>query len=500
MTQFQAEYDPFQLPEPVKEINDLYRNIIALMVNNLRSGIYISHFLKRLLRSRTPCDVIQKLRDITCAGGNILGEVHNFIPLEEFSDILSTIKVLDKSDTLNLNKDLVNLIPTAVQKNLVGGNYRKVYKFNHKIDIKLHNKFKKLVNLYNKLIKPIHDKIQEGGGKYDHTVAVLENLLTNFDYERSRKFMDWRPKLNNKKLGTAVWYEITDLNKGILKKEKLKLRSLVSIIEKGKAPDKKPITKGKVEWNEWVKYSKQFTTGTDAKNEFVKIVKSGIQKVYKKYKKLYDEQVAFSQKELDNKRELEKSCADVLTKIPEDATVVQKEQACHTINGCVWQLFEDKDGNPYNDCKPGSDRLLLRSIMPEGIKADCGIVDGPCQLFKAMAHFICPYNKFNIELVEKFESFFSDQNINGFLKMLYELAENILGNSSPITLAISQIRKDIWRINLEMKQVIESGEEISYEGGGNIYKYIKNPKTNRLVRTNTKLGQSIINKYKIISK
>ena len=290
--------------------------------------------------------------------------------------------------------------------------------------------------------------------------------------------MDWRPKLNNRKLGTAIWYEITDLNKGILKKEKLKLKALINIIEKGKAPDKKPITKGKVEWNEWVKYSKKFTTNTDAKNEFVRIVKDAIQVVYKKYKKLYDEQVTFSQKEIDNKRELEKSCADVLTKIPKDATDVQKEQACHTINGCVWQLFEDKDGNPYKDCKPGSDRLLLRSLMPEGIKEDCGVVDGPCQLFKAMAHFICPYNKFNIELVEKFESFFSDQNINGFLKMLYELSLNVLGDTSPLTMAISQIRKDIWRINLEMKQVIESGEEISWEGGGNIYKYIKNPKTN----------------------
>ena len=116
MTQFRAQYDPFQLPEPVRDINDLYTNIIALMVNNLRSGIYISHFLKRLLRSRTPCNVIQKIRDITCAGGNIMGEVYKFIPLEEFSDILSTVKVLDKTDTLNLNKDLVNFIPSIAQK------------------------------------------------------------------------------------------------------------------------------------------------------------------------------------------------------------------------------------------------------------------------------------------------------------------------------------------------------------------------------------------------
>ena len=115
MTQFRAQYDPFQLPEPVRDINDLYTNIIALMVNNLRSGIYISHFLKRLLRSRTPCNVIQKIRDITCAGGNIMGEYINLY-IGRILDILSTVKVLDKTDTLNLNKDLVNFIPSIAQK------------------------------------------------------------------------------------------------------------------------------------------------------------------------------------------------------------------------------------------------------------------------------------------------------------------------------------------------------------------------------------------------
>ena len=76
--QFRADFDPFEVPREVQDLFTLYRNMLALMVNNARSGIYIVHFIKRLMRSKVPCITLQKMRDMVCSKGFDMQELNNW--------------------------------------------------------------------------------------------------------------------------------------------------------------------------------------------------------------------------------------------------------------------------------------------------------------------------------------------------------------------------------------------------------------------------------------
>ena len=71
------------------------------------------------------------------------------------------------------------------------------------------------------------------------------------------------------------------------------------------------------------------------------------------------------------------------------------------------------------------------------------------QFNESITHYICPYNKFNIELVEKIDKMFSQEKIIKFLKLFYKFAKAFAGKNSLIVIALMQVIRDMSVINLE---------------------------------------------------
>jgi acyl-CoA-binding protein len=516
--QFRADFDPFEVPREVQDLFTLYRNMLALMVNNARSGIYIVHFIKRLMRSKVPCITLQKMRDMVCSKGFDMQELNNFIPLDELADVLQSAPWTGAAEDLKLASTSPISALWKQQLQLTGGHYKVKKRLNIHT---LHKDMKHILKLYNKIFSPLHNVIQSGGRQYDEIVEMFDVVLKDFTFDKAKKFMKHSPKIGKKILKLPVWDSITNPDNGVLKDKLHELQGLLNEIKLGpNTRDKPSVDMGRREWSAWKEISDKNLTKDEAKKEYVKIITDAINEVYNKYKLLDDKDKKLTASQLKKQKDLEESCAKI--SLPEKADAaekVQKEYECNSIKGCQWQTTL-----PQGDmvCKPGNKPGVIRSVLPEGVTEKCGVVDGPCNLLKGLAHFICPTNKFNILLVEKFESVFSDNNINKMLGMMANVAAEIFGKDGSLPLSIDQIQRDIWRINKELRQADVSGQkgaladmyasaadetdlantklkdEINAEGGGRaIYKYIVNPQTNRKVRINTKLGQTILKKYSL---
>ena len=530
--QFRADFDPFEVPREVEDLFTLYRNILALIVNNARSSIYIVHFIKKLMRSKAPCITLQKIRDMVCTSGFDMRELSNFIPLDEFADLLESAPWAGAAENLkSLSTSPISAL-WEKQLQLTGGHYKVKKRPNIHT---LHKDMKHILKLYNKIFSPLHNVIQSGGRQYDEIVEMFDVVLKDFTFDKAKKFMKHSPKIvvrgGKKILKLPVWDSITNPDKGVLKDKLHELQGLLNEIKLGpNTRDKPSIDMGRGEWSAWKEISDKNLTKDQAKKEYIKIITDAINEVYNKYKLLDDKDKKLTESQLKKQEDLEKSCAKIsLAEQADAAEKVQKEYECNSIKGCQWQTTL-----PQGDmvCKPGNKPGVIRSILPEGVTEECGVVDGPCNLLKGLAHFVCPANKFNILLVEKFESIFSDNNIIKMLGIMNNVAAEIFGKEGSLPLSIDQIQRDIWRINKELRQADESGQsantpaeksaaaaalsdmyteaaddtdkanaklksEINASGGGSIYNYIVNPKTNRRVRINTKQGLTILKKYSL---
>ena len=227
---------------------------------------------------------------------------------------------------------------------------------------------------------------------------------------------------------------MSDLHTGILKSDRARLRALSNLINNGKNPEKRGMTMGLVEWKEWKKISNEGLTDDQAKSEYTDIIRKGLDELYDGYKNKNDKLIDETKKIEENYEKLKEKCnsydqyedkAD-----PWDGTK-HKEQ-CERISGCIWQRGEEE-----MICQPGPNPALLRSIMPEAIAPSCAVSDGPCNLMKAITHYLCPFNKFNIELVEKIDRIFSQEKIIKFLKLFYKFAKAFAGKDSLIVYIIN---------------------------------------------------------------
>lgn len=460
---FKATYDPYSYPEEIKDLMELYRNVLAFMVGGVRSMIYLLHFVKRLLRSRTPCDVLQKIRDTICSNNtdSLLDTLQQFVPLT----------------------DIVSMLGSQGGTDFTGGTHK--LKTPHNIP-KLHKKFVKLIKVYGTLFDPLHNAIQIGGEIDMVSLEILKKTLENLDYASAKRFVDFRPEHNKVKLNYHIWSDIADLDTGVLKLKKIELKSITNEMS-GKIPGAKPKTIGLVEWTAWSELSKQKLNPTELKKRFTNIIKVGLQKVYSSLKRQNNAQLKLGDTAVNSTEDLQTCPAvDDSSTIP----IGKKTSECEVVEGCIWQLV--REGSHHMVCRRGRPQGMIRSAAPEGITQDCGIYEGPCQLFKSMAYFICPANKYNIELVEKFEKFFSEAAVKRFLKTIGTMSAEVFGKNASLTQSIIQIEAELHRIE---KEGLQGGGQIPR--GRDTYRYIINPKTNRKVKSDSQLGIKIINNYKL---
>ncbi len=505
-------YNPYALPTPILQLHDLANNFSAAIINNVRSSLYISNFIKRIMRSRVPCESMIRLRKLACSKNEI---INNFIPLDILVNVaerLSGDGSINTNIPLNINwgNDLTSAILSPDGK--AGGG--KIHNNQKNIkDIKLYAKnLKKIFKMYVEIFEPIHQIVQTGGHFYTDTVEILQELIKDFDYKKAMNLMMYRPSFNGKKLNRGLWHAVSDLHTGILKSNRARLRALSNIIKNGKCPEKRGMTIGLVEWKEWKKISEEGITQEQAKSEYTDIVKSGLNELYDGYKTKNDKLIQQTEKIEENYEKLKEKCNNYnqYEDQSEPWDNSKSKEQCESNRGCIWQL-QDKT----MVCQPGLDPSLLRSIMPEAIAPSCAVSEGPCNLMKAITHYICPYNKFNIELVEKIDKIFSQEKIIRFLKLFHKFAKAFLGKDSLIAIALMQVIRDMKVIlseNEDNQQYIDMLElqsqkaeepESSHQfslGGGNqynnaMYNYIINPKTNRKVKIKSKLGSKIIKSY-----
>ena len=77
-------YNPYALPTPAQlQLGDL-ANFSAVIINNVRSALYISNFIKRLMRSRVPCESMLRLKQLACSKRM---DVNSFIPLDTLVNV-----------------------------------------------------------------------------------------------------------------------------------------------------------------------------------------------------------------------------------------------------------------------------------------------------------------------------------------------------------------------------------------------------------------------------
>lgn len=500
-------YNPYALPTPILQLGDLANNFSAAIINNVRSALYISNFIKRLMRSRVPCESMLRLKQLACSKRM---DVNSFIPLDTLVNVAERMASDGKLHTnipSNWGNDLTaSIFPPTVNS---GGGKIYINKQQSAQQIKQYAKnLKKIFKMYVEIFEPIHQIAQIGGHFYTDTVEILEKLLKDFDYKKALNFMMYRPTVDGKKLNRGLWHAVSDLHTGILKSHRARLRALSNLIKNGKNPVKRGMTIGLVEWKEWKKISNEGLTDEQAKSEYTNIIKKGLNELYDGYKNKNDKLIDETMKIEENYEKLKEKCynydqyedeAD-----PWDGT--KHKQQCESIKGCIWQR-----SNERMICEPGPNPALLRSLMPEAIAPTCAVSEGPCNLMKAITHYICPYNKFNIELVEKIDKMFSQEKIIKFLKLFYKFAKAFAGKNSLIAIALMQVIRDMSVINLENDQSMqylsynefqneeehepEQTQQFSMGGGNNIYNYIINPRTNRKVKIDSKLGTEIIKKY-----
>lgn len=503
--------DPYALPTPIIMLGDLSNNFSAALINNLRTALYISNFIKRLMKSRVPCESMTRLKKIACSKGGF--DTNNFIPLDTLVNVaerLSGDSSANKAMHTNINwgNDLTS---TITDPRIMDGGYKtQLNKKTHKQIKQYAANLKKIFGMYVELFEPIHHIVQTGGHFYTNTLEILQELLKDFDYKKALGFMMYRPSINGKKLNRGLWHAVSDLHTGILKSDRSRLRALSNTIKNGKYPETRGMTIGLVEWKEWKKITEEGITQEQAKSEYTNIIKKGLVEVYDGYKNKNDKLTDQTEKIEENYEKLKENCnkyAEYEEPIGSWNNTQRKEQ-CESRRGCIWQLNNDE-----MVCHPGPNPGLLRSLMPEAITPSCGVSDGPCNLMKAITHFLCPYNKFNIELVEKVDKMFSQEKIIKFLKLFYKFAKSFTGKDSLISLSLLQVIRDMSVINLEnednyqhlfesdMLQEDEYRAPVTTFGGGvskcdnSKYSYIINPKTNRKVKLNSKLGNELIKKY-----
>lgn len=505
-------YNPYALPTPILQLNDLANNFSAAMINNMRSALYISNFIKRIMRSRVPCESMMRMKEMACSKNTL---VNNFIPLDTLVNVaerLSSNKSMNEDIPFNIDwgNDLTSaILPPGVKAG--GGKLHNSQKTKKQIKhIKQYAKnLKKIFKMYVEILEPIHQIVQTGGHFYTDTVEILEELLKDFNYKKASNFMMYRPTVNGKKLNRGLWHSVSDLHSGILKSNKSRLTALSNIIRNGKCPEKRGMTIGLVEWRDWKKISEEGITSEQAKSEYTDIVKKGLDELYNGYKSKNDTLIKETEKIEKNYEKLKEKCNNYNQyedkSDPWDDSK-HKEQ-CESNRGCKWQLNKDRK----MICHPGPNPSLLRSLMPEAIAPSCAVSEGPCNLMKAITHYICPYNKFNIELVEKIDNVFSQEKIIRFLTLFHKFAKAFLGNNSLIAIAIMQVIRDMKIILLENKDNEQYLELLEFEsqqhnepeqnyqfslgGGKSVYNYIVNPKTNRKVKIDSKLGNEIIKEY-----
>ena len=499
-------YDPYALPTPILQLQDLANNFSAAMINNVRSALYISNFIKRLMKSRVPCESMIRLKELACSDSGL--DVNSFIPLDTLVNVAERMSGDSKgiSSSINWGNDLTSLmLPPGVKAG--GGKIQNNKKSVQQVKQYAKN-LKKIFKMYVEIFEPIHQIVQLGGHFYTDTVEILEKLLKDFDYKKALNFMLYRPTVDGKKLNRGLWHAVSDLHTGILKPDRSRLRALSNLIKNGKSPEKRGMTVGLVEWREWKKITNEGLTQDQAKSEYTNIVKKGIDELYDGYKNKNDKLIEETDKIEENYEKLKEKCNNY-NEYEDEADpwngTKHKEQ-CEGIRGCIWQL---NDGDMV--CQPGPNPALLRSLLPEAVSPSCGVSDGPCNLMKVITHYLCPFNKFNIELVEKIDKIFSQEKIIRFLKLFYKFTKAFVGKDSVIAIALMQVIRDMSIINIENEdnqQYLttlefqheedhepEQTQQFSMGGGNSKYDYITNPKTNRKVKITSKLGSQIIKKY-----
>ena len=110
-------YNPYALPTPILQLGDLANNFSAAIINNVRSALYISNFIKRIMRSRVPCESMLRLKQLACSKSGL--DVNSFIPLDTLVNVAERMASDGKMSTnipLNWGNDLTaSILPPNVK-------------------------------------------------------------------------------------------------------------------------------------------------------------------------------------------------------------------------------------------------------------------------------------------------------------------------------------------------------------------------------------------------